>query len=118
MYSGECLQLDENYKYATHMISWVEKLGVPDIPLAQGAFSQLKEYWLENKRFNLEQLKGRLWSWGDSNDGYNASVPEVAKMRIILCLAYEDNRELEDVGYFENLLVSLGISYEEAYKRT
>ncbi len=39
-------------------------------------------------------------------------------MRIILCLAYEDNRELEDVGYFEGLLVNLGISHEDAYKRT
>ncbi|BDM64255.1 hypothetical protein NFHSH190041_17070 [Shewanella sp. NFH-SH190041] len=110
--------MNENYKYATHIISWVEKLGVPEISLAQNIFSQLKEYWIEHKSLNLEQLKDDLWSWVDCNDGYNIYAPEVAKMRIILCLAYEDNRELEDVGYFEDLLVSLGISREEAYKRT
>ena len=114
----ELPSLNENYKYAAHIISWVEKLGVPEIPLAKSAFSQLKGYWIDNENINLEKLKEDLWSWVDSNDGYNISVPEVAKMRIILCLAYEDNRELEDVGYFEDLLVNLGISHEDSYKRT
>ncbi len=118
MRSGGFPSLNENYKYAAHMISWLEKLGVPEIPFAKSAFSQLKGYWVEHKYINLEQLKDDLWSWVDSNDGYNISDPEVAKMRIILCLAYEDNRELEGVGYFEDLLVNLGISHENAYKRT
>lgn len=110
--------MNENYKYATHIISWLERLGIPEVPLAKNAFLQLKEYWVEHKDFNLEQLRDDLWSWVDCNDGYNTSVPEVAKMRILLCLAYEDNRELEYVGYFEELLISLGISQQEAYKRT
>ncbi|MCF6455255.1 hypothetical protein [Pseudoalteromonas sp. MMG024] len=55
--------MNENYKYATHIISWLEKLGVPDIPLAKYAFLQLTESWVEHKNLNLEQLRDDLWSW-------------------------------------------------------
>ncbi|MFY8349710.1 hypothetical protein AAEU29_04110 [Pseudoalteromonas sp. SSM20] len=109
--------MNENYKYATHIISWLERLGIPEIPLGKNAFLQLKEYWIEHKDLKLEQVRDDLWTWVDCNDGYNISIPEVAKMRILLCLAYEDNRELENVGYFEELLISLDISHQEAYER-
>jgi len=111
-------KLGDNHKYAIHMISWLEKLGVPDISIGQESFAQVKEYWVHNNKVDLDELKNKLWVWVDSNNGYDVSNSDVAKMRIILCLAYDDNRELEDVGYFEDLLVSLGLTYEEAYKRT
>lgn len=110
--------MDKNFEYASHMISWLEKFGIPKLEIAEKSFKIVKSYWLQNKSSDLEALREELWSWVDRNDGYNTQIADVAKMRIILCLAYEDNRELEDVGYFEALLASLGVSYEEAYKRT
>ena len=104
------------------MISWLDRLGIPDIEIGNRSFELVKKYWFENENENesvdLDKLREELWSWIDLNDGYNTQKADIAKMRIILCLAYEDNRELEDVGYFEELLVSLGVSYKDAYKRT
>lgn len=52
--------MNENYKYAAHIIAWLERLGIPEILLAKNAFLQLKEYWVEHKEFNLEQLRDCL----------------------------------------------------------
>ncbi len=111
-------KLDKNVEYASHMISWLDKLGIPKLDIAEKSFKNVKSYWLQNESTDLEALREELWIWVDGHDGYNTQIADVAKMRIILCLAYEDNRELAEVGYFEDLLVSIGVSYEDAYKRT
>ena len=97
----------DNISYAKYMIDWLEKSGVPDNRLGQNSFEHIKAYWFKNTDTNLETIRNNLWEWVDSNDGYNLTTELVVKMRIILCLAYEDNQELQGIGYFEDLLVSL-----------
>ncbi len=101
------LYLIDNISYAKYMIEWLDKSGVPDNQLAQNSFELIKEYWFKNTDINLEIIRNKLWDWVDSNDGYNLTTELVIKMRIILCLAFEDNQELQNVGYFEGLLVNL-----------
>jgi len=106
--------MDENETYAIYMLQWVENLGAPTVPSLIGALSGVREYWSGNKSIDLARIREILWSWVDTNGGPRSSPEKTMLLaRMILCLAYEDNRELEDMGYFEDLLSNYGVSRKE-----
>ncbi|MCE2593777.1 hypothetical protein K6Y31_02990 [Motilimonas cestriensis] len=108
--------MNEN-EYAKHMISWIEKLGIPDIEVAQKAFSLSKTYWNDGVPQKFDVIKQELWSWVDLNGGPRLTDnSDMTKVRMILCIATESVHEVQDMGFFEDLLVSLGYSYKEAYE--
>ncbi|WP_440904794.1 hypothetical protein ACMZOO_00785 [Catenovulum sp. SX2] len=116
MFTSELISMNENNDYAKHMIYWLERLRVPNSQLANDSFEQLKEYWLNGKPIELEEMRNKLWAWVDKNNGDNTAHSKVVRMRMLLCLTYENNREIKDIGFFEDLLVSIGITHEEAYR--
>ncbi len=105
--------------YAIHIMSWIDKLGLPDIDPAKRAYSMAKSYWLEGEPQKFEEIKVELWEWVDSNGGpRHTQDPELAKVRMIICVASESVHEVQDMGFFEDLLVNMGYSYKEAYAGT
>jgi hypothetical protein len=106
-------------EYAKHMISWIEKLGLPDIEPAKTAYFMANSYWVEGELQKFEEIKKELWAWVDSNGGPRLTdSPDMAKVRMIICIASESVHEVQDMGFFEDILVSLGYSYKEAYAGT
>jgi hypothetical protein len=106
--------MNENKEYAGYMLAWLELLTLPNISALNESLVKLKEYWLGNQSVNMAEIKASLWSWVDSNGGStNFSEKPVLMARLVLCLAYEDNRELEDMGFFEDLLSHYGIPRNE-----
>ncbi|PSF08125.1 hypothetical protein C7H09_09230 [Marinobacter fuscus] len=106
-------------EYAIHMIRWINKLGLPDIEPAKRAFFMAKSFWKEGNTENFEAIKNELWLWVDNNGGPRiTSERDMVIVRMIMCVASEDVTEVRDMGFFEDLLVSLGFSYDEAYEGT
>lgn len=99
------------------MLSWLSRLSAPSIAEVDGALETLRAYWIDGKNVDLMAMRERLWKWVDSNGG--PRVTDEMQMlygRMVLCLAYEDNRELEDMGFFEDLLNNFGIPRSEINK--
>jgi hypothetical protein len=106
-------------EYAIHMMSWIDKLGLPEIEHAELAYQMAKSFWLEGKQQEFEEVKEKLWEWVDLNGGPRIiGNPDMVKVRMIICVASENVEEVQDMGFFEDLLVSLGYSYKEAYAGT
>lgn len=106
-------------EYAIHMMSWIDKLGLPEIEHAELAYQMAKSFWLEGKPQEFEEVKEKLWEWVDLNGGPRITGnPDMVKVRMIICVASENVEEVQDMGFFEDLLVSLGYSYKEVYAGT
>lgn len=106
-------------EYAIHMMSWIDKLGLPNIESVEKAYSMAKSYWVDNQTQTFDEIKSKLWEWVDSNGGPRfADNSEMIKVRMVICVASENVEEVQDMGFFEDLLVNLGYSYEEAYAGT
>lgn len=106
-------------EYANHILSWIDKLGLPEIEPVKRAYSMAKSYWLEGEPQKFEEVKKELWEWVDSNGGPRLTDdPNMAKIRMVICIASESVSEVQDLGFFEDLLVNLGYSYKEAYAGT
>lgn len=83
---------------------------MPSDPEIHDAFSALEQHWDGVKEANLESIRVKLWAWVDANGGPRTSVDRsLLVARMVLCLAYEDNRELEDMGFFDDLLHHYGV---------
>ena len=103
-----------NIIFANYMIAWIHRITVPSISELSDAFSELELHWKDTRPTNLESVREKLWSWVDVNGGSgNFHDHKLLVARMILCLAYPDNRELEDMGFFEDLLSNYGISRSE-----
>jgi hypothetical protein len=104
----------EDLAYATYMLNWVDKLDWPDLPIADEALPALRAYWMESVDTDLDAISERLWAWVDANGGPQPSTDKsMILVRMLICLAAVPNRELEQVGYFEQLLRNYGVASAE-----
>lgn len=106
-------------EYAAHMLSWIDILGAPRVDIAAEALDIAKRFWLLDESVNFSEIKIKLWNWVDSNDGLRRTANEdMIKIRMLICLMSETVEEVQEMGFFEELLVNLGFSYKEAYAGT
>jgi hypothetical protein len=104
----------EDLAYASYMLSWIEKLDWPQLPIADETLPQLQAYWRDSADTDLDAISERLWAWVDANGGPQPSTDKrMILVRMLICLAAVPNRELEQVGYFEELLRNYGVASEE-----
>jgi hypothetical protein len=109
--------MDMNKTYADYMSTWIDSLGPQDVEVANTCLDQVKLFWSSGSATDLQAIREQLWSWVDANGGSgNSADKNMLFVRMVLCLAYEDNRELQDMGYFEDLLANWGISRSEINK--
>lgn len=97
--------------YARYMLQWLEELDWPAMPMADAAMTALVNCWRESQDMDLDAVAAPLWAWVDANK-VPALPAEKAmiRVRMLICLCSTSNRELEQVGYFEDLLGSCGVS--------
>jgi hypothetical protein len=104
----------EDLAYASYMLSWIEKLDWPQLSVADEALPQLQAYWRDSVDTDLDAISDRLWTWVDANGGPQPSPDkQMILVRMLICLAAVPNRELEKVGFFEQLLRNYGVADEE-----
>ena len=109
--------MDANQLYAKYMLSWLCKLRFSPVKEVDAALQLLEKYWVSDQKIDLEEIRSALWDWVDLNGGAAILAGEsMLYCRMVLCLAYEDNRELEDMGFFDDLLCHLGNSRSEINK--
>lgn len=105
--------------YAVHMMSWIDKLVVPYVDPVKIAYSMAKVFWIDELPQDFEGIKIKLWDFIDSNGGPRITdEAQMTKVRMIMCVVSESVEEVQDMGFFEDLLVRLGYSFEEAYAGT
>lgn len=96
--------------YATYMLNWIESLAWPQLAIADDTLPRLRAYWTAAEEVDLEAINERLWAWVDANGGPQPSRDKaMILVRMLICLAAVPNRELEEVGYFEDLLTLYGL---------
>jgi hypothetical protein len=99
------------------MLAWIRTLTQLENPELRTALISLGNYWGGEESVDLEATRLQLWTWVDAHGGSRISAePQLLIARMILCLAYEDNRELEDMGFFEDLLNNFGLPRSEINK--
>lgn len=97
--------------YAQYMLRWIEKIQWPQEALTLDAIAQLRGHWHGAQAVNLEALADRLWAWVDAlSEPRPPSDPQLILVNMLICLTYADNRELEQNGYFEKLLLLSGVA--------
>jgi hypothetical protein len=100
--------------YASYMLHWIEALDWPSVPVADAALPALRAWWRDSQATDLDAIAEQLWAWVDANGGPQPSTDRsMILVRMLICLAAASNRELQDVGYFEDLLDRRGVSREE-----
>jgi hypothetical protein len=100
--------------YANYMLHWVQTLEWPSLPLADQSLPQLQAYWRDRAATDLEAVADRLWAWVDANGGQARSTDRgMILARMLICLASPANRELQQRGYFEELLDLYGVAPED-----
>lgn len=104
----------EDLAYATYMLDWVDRLEWPQLAIADAALPQLRAFWTQSVDTDLDAISDQLWAWVDANGGPQPSTDRrMILVRMLICLAAVPNRELEQVGYFEDLLRSYGVANDE-----
>jgi len=99
--------MDDNSTYAAKMIGSIEALSRPNVPLVHASLDVLKAYWANSCTADLSEIRTKLWDWVDANGGPRTTNDKnMLFARMVLCLAYPDNQELQDVGYFDDLLAA------------
>jgi len=103
------------------MIEWIEKLEPTLQEPFKSTYPMLKHYWLDGgPDFDENQIRDVLWSWVDNNGGStNSNNKYMNVARMVLCLAYKNHEiidELQDMGFFNDLLANYGISRKEINK--
>lgn len=96
--------------YATYMLRWIDRLDWPALAVAEETLPALRAFWIESIDTDLDAINARLWAWVDAQAGAQApSDKSMILARMLLCLAAVPNRELQAVGYFEELLGHYGV---------
>ena len=100
----------EDLAYATYMLQWIDRLDWPALPVADETLPALRAFWTASADSDLDAINARLWAWVDANGGpQSASDKSMILARMLLCLAAVPNRELQQIGYFEDLLGNYGV---------
>ncbi|MEY4908671.1 MAG: hypothetical protein RL260_2389 [Pseudomonadota bacterium] len=101
---SECLVREKN-QYAEYMLRQIEALDWPALDIAQDVLPQLQMYWMGAGAVDLEGIRDHLWEWVDTHGGPRPTGDKnMILVRMLICLAYEDNRELEGMSFFEDLM--------------
>ena len=104
------IESPENLDYAKYMRAWIHNLTMPSEPAIFSAFAALEQHWDGVQEADLDSIRVKLWAWINANGGPRISDDRsLLVARMVLCLAYEDNRELEDMGFFDDLLHRYGV---------
>lgn len=99
------------------MFAWIDQLKKENIDIVNEVYEKIKQHWNGDSTINLEEIRESLWSWVDNNGGPQISNEKnIVIVRMILCTAYEDNQELQEMGFFEDLLQQYGLSRENINK--
>lgn len=116
MRQGEC-QLNPNAAYAEYMLAWLKVLELPAVPELDEARDAIVVGWRDGKDAYLEGVKMHLWAWVDANGGPRLSTAKpMLYARMLICLCEPDNRELEEMGFFDDLLNNFGVARAEINK--
>ena len=84
--------------------------GIRHSSCGRDTLPRLRAYWTAAEEVDLEAINERLWAWVDANGGPQPSRDKaMILVRMLICLAAVPNRELEEVGYFEDLLTLYGL---------
>lgn len=104
----------EDLAYATYMLQWIDRLDWPALPIADETLPALRAFWTASADSDLDAINARLWAWVDANGGAQSPTDKAMILaRMLLCLAAVPNRELQAVGYFEELLANYGVPREQ-----
>ena len=104
-------------EYAIHILSWIEKIGLPDVLPVKEAYDMARSYWVEGVPQDFDKVVEELWRWVDLNGGPRISNdPDMIVARMVIGVASDNVREVQDTGFMEDLIVRLGYSYNEAFK--
>ena len=104
----------EDLAYATYMLQWIDRLDWPALPIADETLPALRAFWTASADSDLDAINARLWGWVDANGGAQSPTDKAMILaRMLLCLAAVPNRELQAVGYFEELLANYGVPREQ-----
>ena len=96
--------------YATYMLHWIDSLDWPSLSIADENLPPLRAFWTESAATDLDAINANLWAWVDANAGpQSAGDKSMILARMLLCLAAVPNRELQQIGYFEDLLGNYGV---------
>ncbi|MGE4070749.1 MAG: hypothetical protein AB7E72_06195 [Lysobacterales bacterium] len=100
--------------YADYMLHWVQTLEWPSLPVAEQTLPQIQAWWRDRAATDLDAVADRLWAWVDANGGQaHSSDQRMILARMLICLASPSNRELQQRGYFEELLDLYGVAPED-----
>ena len=100
--------------YADYMLHWVQTLEWPSLPVAEQALPQIQAWWRDRAATDLVAVADSLWAWVDANGGQaRSSNKRMILARMLICLVNPENRELQQRGYFEELLDLYGVATED-----
>ncbi len=100
--------------YADYMLHWVQTLEWPSLPVADQTLPQIQAWWRDRAAIDLEAVADQLWAWVDANGGQARSTDKrMILARMLICLASPGNQELQQRGYFEELLDLYGVAPED-----
>jgi hypothetical protein len=103
-----------NQAYADYMLHWVQTLEWPSLPVADQTLPLLIAYWRDRAATDLEAVADQLWAWVDAEGGDARSTDKrMILARMLICLANDDHHELQQRGYFEELLDLYGVAPED-----
>ena len=107
-------------KWLKYIQEWIIRLNFHELDILKEPLSKIGKYWEGDTTINLEEIKVNLWKWVDLNGGPGISQnKEMIAVRMTLCLCYDDLltfEELDQLGFFEDLLSVAGVSQEEIQK--
>ena len=104
--------LVSNSAYAKYMQEWMQRLALP-LPAELSVHErEISAHWRGSVEADLHRLREVLWNWVDHHGGPRLTrEPAMLAVRMLLCLAYAENQELQHVGYFEDLVHAAGIDW-------
>jgi hypothetical protein len=105
-------------EYALYMLGWIERLALPLPDALAAEATQLEAHWRGEDQAGLESVRQHLWNWVDANGGPRITThPAMIAVRMLLCLAYDENHGLQDSGFFEDLIHKAGVPLAEINAR-
>ena len=107
-------------KWLKYIQEWIIRLNFQELDVLKEPLSKITRYWEGDTTINLEKIREELWKWVDLNGGpLTSNNKEMIAVRMTLCLCYDDLltfEELDQLGFFEDLLSEAGVTKAEIQK--